>query len=516
MQRRRVEHDAGIEHKALIKRFLFFLQTMCGVDSEVTHEVAQEVLLHLVIFINEAGLRKRICNRGHQFDRPVVVVPGHGRTVFKRQTVLDGVFHVCDSRCGYHVGDDVHDARFRIHGINLNHGSGNLFEYLIQRGLQAAAGADRHRCAGAVFRRQVDVVDVKHTAVGDVDDGITRDGIDLHRHIVGRPVNLVGRGQFAVRAFDGLQPCLADVDRVVAEHAGGVAFVIPDDGSVEMTAFDVDGRVFKPSFVNRKFRVGGLGKRHAVGVREVTNVELAAARTKVALALGRDLVDRGIARRHQSTVDGCAARNGSDRIRPFDRELAVGSDIKTGIDRQVAVAARHIVTERNIKFAAVDRDRARVDVAALERGTVAERHFIAVVETCDICRTARCDRAGVHKRTAVLTERQVTRGDRSAVGTGICRDVTRNQTGIVDLRADDVALFNRPVCTHGDRRSFGTERPGTRYMTLRNGHIVKDNRAAVGNAGIRSGSHFNLQVVARNDSVCRNRKQAALYQQVGK
>ena len=94
------------------------------------------------------------------------------------------------------------------------------------------------------------MIDIKHAAVVDVDDCIARDGIDLHDDIIGSPIHFIGRRQFAVRADNRGYAVLADIDGVVTEHARGVAFVIFNERSVEVTAFDVDRRVFKPSFVN--------------------------------------------------------------------------------------------------------------------------------------------------------------------------------------------------------------------------------------------------------------------------
>ena len=250
VQSRRIKHNPGFKDIALIKFGLFFTETMCGIDREVSHKVAQEVLLHFHVFADQTCIGKRVGSRGNQVHRPVVVVPGNHRTVFKRQTVLNRILDVGNSRRGHNIRDDVHFACFRINCVNRRDGCRNFFEELIKRGLDAAAGADRHCRSGAVFRRQVDVIDIKHAAVVDVDDCIDRDGIDLHDDIIGSPIHFIGRRQFAVRADNRGNAVLTDIDGVVTEHARGVAFVIFNERSVEVAAFDVDRRVFKPSFVN--------------------------------------------------------------------------------------------------------------------------------------------------------------------------------------------------------------------------------------------------------------------------
>ena len=92
--------------------------------------------------------------------------------------------------------------------------------------------------------------------------------------------------------------------------------------------------------------------------------------------------------------------------------------------------------------------------------------------------------------------RKVAGDNRTAVGAVIDRDVSGNGTGIVNALTDHLVLRNRTVCTHSDRRSFGTERSAARDLALFDIDRTEVERAVVGRGHIGSVTHCNMQRVA--------------------
>ena len=379
--------------------------------------------------------------RDNGAGRIVIVVKGD-RAGAEFKAGRDFVLDFAHSRCSEHFGGQ--ENGFVV--FDLDGFGGYVVEDLIKRCFKNASRKRDRRLI--VFGGQTDVVDIQHAARTDVDRRVARDGFNRHNSQVVLVVDLFLDWITGIDDRGRVLP--GNVDRVVAEHAGVIAFVILDDGGIERAAFDVDRRVFEPTLAKGKIRIGLLGKRHALGVGEIAEMQFSAFGHDMSGTFGRDSVDRRVARGSKRAVNGCTTRNGSNRIRSFDRELAGGSDIKTGIDRQASGAAGCIVAESHIEFAAVDSDCAGVDVAAAEGCAVSERHFIAVVCVRNVGRAARCDQSFVDKLSA-LADGEVARGDCAGIGTCSGRDIAGDQTFVVDLRADDAALFDRTVGTHDDR-----------------------------------------------------------------
>ena len=313
VERRRIEHDARIKHPGVFELFLLFLERRRGVDREVAHEVAEEVLFNLDVFADHARTRERIKHRGDKLHRPVFVVPDDHAAVLEADAGSNFVLDVGDGRGGNYVRDDVDLARFRINGVDVDDSRRHMIEELIERGLDRTVRADRDRLiAGMCARRQIDVVDVKHAARTDVDDRVGIDRIDLDRHVLVGPVNLFGRRLFIKAFLEGERGRPVDVDRVLTEHAGGIAFVVVNHGRIKVTAVEVEGRVFEPPLLDVVLGRGRLREGNAFRIGEVVNSEAAAAHRDLAAFLAGELADHrhGIGTRRNEF----AAARDRDRI----------------------------------------------------------------------------------------------------------------------------------------------------------------------------------------------------------
>ena len=420
VQRRLIEDDARIKHPRMCELFLLFLERRRRIDREVAHEVAEEMLLDARVFVDHARIGKRIEDGTHELRGPVFVVPDNDAAVFKADARGNRILDVGYRRRGDDVGDDVDLARFRIDGIDVDDGRRNLFEELIERRLNRAARTDRDRLiAGMCAFFKIDVVDVEHAARTDVDDRVGVDSVNLHDHIAVGPV-LFFRGRTFVEAFVKVDRGRAgDVDRVLAEHAGSVAFVVMNDRGVELAALEIERRVLEPALFNVVVGRRRLREGHAFGVGHVGHIERTAAHSDLRAFLSGKLVDRGdrvrtlgdelaavcdgdrVARQMRTVVFKDAALGNRGAARDFDRPAGRSGErtgnARTRIDVETTRTRDGRFAARHLKRAAVDRRRAFNDVAAVHDGAVFKRHVFAVRDIRNVDLAGCNDRAGVFK-----------------------------------------------------------------------------------------------------------------------
>ena len=100
--------------------------------------------------------------------------------------------------------------------------------------------------------------------MSDVDGGFRRERVGLDNSHAVCPVFLLIR---RVRIIDnGNVRLTGNVDRIMAERPGGIAFIIFDTGRVKRTAHDVQDRIFEPTGSSGE-DTARLVVRHICGVQ---------------------------------------------------------------------------------------------------------------------------------------------------------------------------------------------------------------------------------------------------------
>ena len=415
------------------------------------------MLLDTLVLADETGLSKRVRNTRDEFDRPVVVIKGDHRAVLEGKAVLDRILDAADRGRGNDVRDDVDDARFGIKRFNVDDGGRHLVEELVERRLDAAAGADGDRLARAAVRRQVDVLDVENAAGGDVDDRVGHDRVNLHDDIRILPVDLLVGRKFAVRTDDGRMILVTDVDRVVSEHAGSLARIILDARGVELATLEVEGGVLEPALVGHN-GAAGHGEVHAFGFGQILDVEIAARDRDGARRAG-ELVNVGRAARGEQTA--LVERN---MVHVQDAALVGERAVKrrAGLDVGRAGRDRQIAARSNVEFLASNRKRAGGGVGAREGHALVEVRRAGVVETGNVG-------GAVRDESAFVLE-----------GTHDLEDLVSHDVALVDERSrQNRILMERARSIHGDVRGFGTERASADHAALGDRGVGKVDRAGV-------------------------------------